>query len=93
MPLFWVLRRKDHVLKHRVYGPTLTFWILEAAARQGITVGIYGAAPDVLAALLTNIRRKFPDLNIAYSHSPSYRKLTPEEDAAKYIDQSLHQVI
>ena len=73
MPLVWVLRRKGHDLKDRVYGPTLTLWILEAAARQGIPVGFYGAAPDVLAALLSNIRRKFPNLNIAYSHSSPFR--------------------
>jgi N-acetylglucosaminyldiphosphoundecaprenol N-acetyl-beta-D-mannosaminyltransferase len=80
MPLVWVLRRMGCDIKDRVYGPTLTLWVLEAAAKQGIPVGFYGAAPDVLDALIANIRKKFPTLNIAYTHSPPFRELSFEED-------------
>lgn len=81
MPLVWVLRRLGHRLKDRVYGPTLTLWVLEAAAKQGVPVGFYGGAPDVLERLIENIRKRFPDLQVAYKLSPPFRNLSSDEDA------------
>lgn len=86
MPLVWVLRRMGHGLGDRVYGPTLTLRVLEAAAMQGLPVGFYGAAPHVLAALIENVQREFPGLCVAYSHSPPFREPTPEEDDAAVQD-------
>jgi N-acetylglucosaminyldiphosphoundecaprenol N-acetyl-beta-D-mannosaminyltransferase len=86
MPLVWVLRRMGHCLKDRVYGPTLTLRVLEAAARQGLPVGFYGASPSVLAALIENVQREFSGLCVAYSHSPPFREPTPEEDDATVRD-------
>jgi N-acetylglucosaminyldiphosphoundecaprenol N-acetyl-beta-D-mannosaminyltransferase len=80
MPLVWVLRWMGHDVKERVYGPTLTLRVLEAAAGQKVSVGFYGASPDVLAALIVNIGRRFPDLDIVYTCSPPFRELTPDED-------------
>jgi N-acetylglucosaminyldiphosphoundecaprenol N-acetyl-beta-D-mannosaminyltransferase len=64
MPLVWVLRRMGHSLKDRVYGPTLTLRVLEAAARQGLPVGFYGAVPEVLAALIANVRQQYPETSL-----------------------------
>ena len=82
MPLVWILRWLGHDVKERVYGPTLTLRVLEAATGRGVPVGFYGATPDVLAALIANMQRGFPGLNIAYSCPPPFRELTPDEDAA-----------
>lgn len=82
IPLVWVLRRMGHGLKDRVYGPTLTLRVLGAAARQEVPVGFYGATPEVLAALIANVRQQFPGLCVAYSHSPPFREPTLEEDDA-----------
>jgi N-acetylglucosaminyldiphosphoundecaprenol N-acetyl-beta-D-mannosaminyltransferase len=82
MPLVWVLRRKGFPLKDRVYGPTLMLHVLEAAARQGVPVGLLGGAPDVLDALVGRLRERFPSLQIAYRQSPPFRALTAEEDRA-----------
>jgi N-acetylglucosaminyldiphosphoundecaprenol N-acetyl-beta-D-mannosaminyltransferase len=82
MPLVWMLRRLGHPLEDRVYGPTLTLRVLEAAARQGIPVGFYGGAPDVLVRLVKNVQNRYKNIQIAYRFSPPFRELTPEEDKA-----------
>jgi N-acetylglucosaminyldiphosphoundecaprenol N-acetyl-beta-D-mannosaminyltransferase len=80
MPLVWMLRLMGHRLEDRVYGPTLTLWVLEAAARRGVPVGFFGGAPDVLKALVHKMGQRFPGLKIAYRHSPPFRDFTREED-------------
>ena len=82
MPLIWILRLLGHDMEGRVYGPTLMLRVLEAAARQGVPVGFYGASPDVLDALIANMRQKFPGLCVAYSCSPPFREQTVDEDNA-----------
>ena len=82
MPLVWVLRRKGHALKDRVYGPTLTRWVVAEAARRGIPVGFLGGTPDVLAALVRNLRAELAELQVKYQHSPPFRPLSPDEDRA-----------
>ena len=82
MPLVWMLRRLGHPLEDRVYGPTLTLRVLEAAASQCIPVGFYGGAPDVLAQLVKNVQNRYKNIQIAYRFSPPFCELTPEEDKA-----------
>jgi N-acetylglucosaminyldiphosphoundecaprenol N-acetyl-beta-D-mannosaminyltransferase len=80
MPLVWGLRWLGVEGPTRVYGPDLTPTVLDTASRQGLAVGFYGGAPDVLNALVAEVRRRWPDLKIAYAYSPPYRELTSEED-------------
>ncbi len=80
MPLVWALRLLGHPHATRVYGPDLTPIILERAANDRIPVGFYGASPEVLAKLIQVVQRRFPNLHIAYSFSPPFRPLSPEED-------------
>jgi N-acetylglucosaminyldiphosphoundecaprenol N-acetyl-beta-D-mannosaminyltransferase len=80
MPLVWSLKWLGVKGAERVYGPTLTERILDAAAARGIPVGFYGASPDTLRQLLENCRRRWPGLNIAYSFSPPFRPPSPQED-------------
>ncbi|MCW5978623.1 MAG: WecB/TagA/CpsF family glycosyltransferase [Bryobacteraceae bacterium] len=80
MPLVWSLRLLGCKDVERVYGPDTTLLVLDAAARDGIPVGFYGAAPATLAVLLKVIRSALPGIHIAYSFSPPFRPLTLEED-------------
>ncbi len=82
MPLVWVLRRKGFALKDRVYGPTLTRWVVAEAARRGIPVGFLGGAPEVLGALVRNLQADFPGLSVVFQHSPPFRPLSSDEDRA-----------
>ena len=80
MPLVWMLRLKGKLNQARVYGPTLMLHILESAACQGISVGFYGGRPEVLESLIQAMQAKFENLNVAFSLSPPFRMMSPEED-------------
>ena len=82
MPLVWTLRKMGFPDQSRVYGPDLTLCLCEAAAREGIPIGLYGGTPQALEALQTAYRSRFPNLKIVYAHSPPFRPLSPEEDEA-----------
>jgi N-acetylglucosaminyldiphosphoundecaprenol N-acetyl-beta-D-mannosaminyltransferase len=80
MPLVWALRLLGVGGATRVYGPDLTPMVCERAAALGIPVGFYGGAPEVLEDLTANLVRRYPELTIAYSYSPPFRPLTPDEN-------------
>jgi len=81
MPLVWMMRLKGCRGQERVYGPTLMLHVLEAAAREGIAVGFYGGRPEVLEMLIERMQTRYASLNVAFSFSPPYREMNPEEDA------------
>lgn len=81
MPLVWLLRRFGIPDAERVYGPDLMGFVLAAAAKQGVPVGLYGGSAAVLDLLRKRLSARFPALDIAYSESPPFRVPTPEEDA------------
>jgi N-acetylglucosaminyldiphosphoundecaprenol N-acetyl-beta-D-mannosaminyltransferase len=80
-PIVWALRLLGNAGATRVYGPDLTPIVLEDAQANGLPVGFYGGAPDVLKGLVEVLATRFPRLKIAYAYSPPFRPLTPEEDA------------
>jgi N-acetylglucosaminyldiphosphoundecaprenol N-acetyl-beta-D-mannosaminyltransferase len=80
MPLVWMLRLKGHPDQQRVYGPTLMLHVLEAAARENVTVGFYGSSPEVLHSLLERMQKRFPSLQVVYSFSPPFQEMSQEED-------------
>ncbi|MGH0032594.1 MAG: WecB/TagA/CpsF family glycosyltransferase [Myxococcota bacterium] len=82
MPLVWMLRALGVGDAKRVYGPDLTPLVCEAAARRGVPVGFYGGDAATLEALVDRLRARFPGLRIDFAHSPPFRALTVEEDAA-----------
>ena len=81
MPLVWLLRRFGIPDAERVYGPDLMGFVLEAAAKQGVPVGLYGGSAVVLDRLIERLSARFPALDITYSESPPFRVPTQEEDA------------
>ena len=95
MPVVWCLRLLGVQHASRVYGPELTPRLIQAAARAGVKIGFYGGAPDTLDALVATVVERYPDVEIAYAHSPPFRTLTPEEDTAdvRAIRQSGVQVL
>lgn len=82
MPLVWILRLMGVKGQQRVYGPDLSLYVGEAAAREGIPVGFYGGTPEALEGIRTNFMRRFPGLRVVYAYSPPFRLLTSEEEEA-----------
>jgi len=80
MPLVWGLRLLGVAGATRVYGPDLTPVVCQLATEQGVPVGFYGGAEDVLGTLTARLERRFPRLQVVYRSSPPFRPLTPEEE-------------
>lgn len=80
-PVRWALNLLHGTdLTERVYGPELMLQLCRRAARDGVSVYLYGGSPEVAEALQQNLKDMLPDLQIAGYESPPFRALTPEED-------------
>src|SRR5437868_6772 len=66
-------------LRERVYGPTLTLQLCEAASAQHLPVYFYGSTQTVLDSLVAKLRGRFPDLKIAGIRPSSFRSLSDSE--------------
>jgi len=81
VPLVWCLRLLGIGRAVRVHGPWLLPFLCEQAARRDVPVGFYGGEPDVVRALVAELRRRAPRLEVAYQHCPPFRQMTVTEDA------------
>jgi N-acetylglucosaminyldiphosphoundecaprenol N-acetyl-beta-D-mannosaminyltransferase len=79
-PMVWGLHLLGMKRATRVYGPDLTGYVLEAAVRENIPMGLYGGSKEVLNNLVGIVEKRYPGVSIVYSHSPPFRLLKPEED-------------
>jgi len=79
-PVRWALNwlYRTH-LPDRVYGPTLTLKVCEAASKAGLPIYLYGSRPEVLEQLITNLTTQFPGLQIAGYQPSRFRQLSAEE--------------
>ena len=82
MPVVWALRALGNPRAQRVYGPDATLAMLAAAEDAGLPVGFYGGSQETLGGLLRAVRARYPSLDVAFSLSPPFRALLPEEDEA-----------
>ena len=82
MPLVWALKLFGHPEATRVYGPTLTLHVCEAAASEGIPIGLYGGTPESLHEFKAFLHHEYPGIRIACAIAPPFRSLTQEEDDA-----------
>lgn len=81
-PVAWGLKALGEPIERRVYGPDLMAYQAERAARLGHRWFLYGGRDDDPAALQRLIDRlaaRHPGLQIAGSHRPVFRPLTPAE--------------
>lgn len=82
MPVRWAL---DHFYKtrlpDRVYGPTLTKYVLQKADQRGLSVFLYGSRAATLEKFQVWIQKSYPRLRIVGVHVDRFRDATPQEDA------------
>ena len=81
VPLVWMMRAKGQREQTRVYGPTLMLHILNAASHENLPVGFFGSKPEVLNLLINRMLSKYKNLKVTFSCSPSFKPMSPEEDA------------
>lgn len=79
-PVRWALRLLYGIrLPDRVYGPTLTLRLCEAAEKRDLAVYFYGSTPETLDALRVSLRKSFPRLRVVGAEPSLFRRLTDEE--------------
>ena len=82
MAVVWLLRLKGHSQVRRVYGPDLMLAACEAGLGKGYRHYFYGGGPGVAEDLCSHLKSRFPDLQVAGTLTPPFRRMTPEEDRA-----------
>jgi N-acetylglucosaminyldiphosphoundecaprenol N-acetyl-beta-D-mannosaminyltransferase len=80
-PVAWRLRSLGCRGQQRIAGPDLMWRCCELAAERGLSVFLLGGTQDILGRLTARLRDAFPELRIAGSCAPPYRRLAPQEDA------------
>ncbi len=80
MPLVWSLKLFGVKDAQRVVGYGLMLSVLARAEALGIAVGFYGGKDAIRRLMVRKLKRQFPLLKVAYSYSPPFRPLSPQED-------------
>ena len=80
MSIVWSLRILGINNHEQICGRELTLSICAQAAQRKIPVGFYGSSQDVLEALVTNLKQRYPALDIPYIYSPPFRSLSSQEE-------------
>ncbi|WP_219904679.1 WecB/TagA/CpsF family glycosyltransferase [Stenomitos frigidus] len=81
-PLVQALRALGLKGASQVRGPNLTLHICEAAAKEGVAIGLYGGTPESLSLFTTFLEKLYPGIKIVCQIAPPFRALTAAEDAA-----------
>lgn len=79
-PLVWAQKLLGHRSVEQVRGADLTLALCEMASEKGIPVGFYGSTPDVLDKINITLKNDFSNLNVKYSFSPPFKKLSESEN-------------
>ena len=82
-PVRWGLNLLHRTrLRETVRGSDLTLQLVEAAADRGLPIFFYGSHVHVLDALVANLQRTYPQLQIAGMESSKFRSISFEEQQA-----------
>ena len=96
MPLIWIAKHLGITgLDGRVYGPDLTLGAFDEGRGGGTRHYLYGAAPETVKKMATELERRYPGVEIVGIESPPFRPLSAEEeeDVAQRIAQSGADVV
>jgi N-acetylglucosaminyldiphosphoundecaprenol N-acetyl-beta-D-mannosaminyltransferase len=82
MPLVWWSRRMGFADARQVCGTELLEAMCALGTKQRYRHYFYGGSPRVVEKLVSRLTERHPGLIVAGYHSPPFRSLTEEEDAA-----------
>jgi N-acetylglucosaminyldiphosphoundecaprenol N-acetyl-beta-D-mannosaminyltransferase len=90
-----LLHRGRGIPSDRVYGPDLFLEVLERGQTHGLRHYLLGSTPNVLASLESELRRRFPRVEIVGVESPPFRPLSETErsDQVRRIADSSADVV
>ena len=95
MPVVWWGRYRGHGATGRVYGPDLMTELCRGSSAAGPRHFLCGGAEGVAPLLEQKLQARFPDLMIAGTWTPPFRRLTEAEfkDLAGLIDAAGSDII
>jgi N-acetylglucosaminyldiphosphoundecaprenol N-acetyl-beta-D-mannosaminyltransferase len=79
-PLVWAARLLGVRGARQCRGLDLMLAVCECAARDGLSIGLYGGEPSVNEAVFRRLKDRYPGIVVTYRWTPPFRELTPEED-------------
>lgn len=80
-PVRWAMNAlHDTALADRVYGPDLTWHVLERSAELGLGVYLFGSTPETAEGFAAEIRRRLPSSKVVGVQPDRFRDATEEED-------------
>jgi N-acetylglucosaminyldiphosphoundecaprenol N-acetyl-beta-D-mannosaminyltransferase len=77
----WGARLLGERLPARLTGPSVMLEVCRQGVARGYRHFFYGGAQGIPERLAERLCERFPGLQVAGTHSPPFRELTPEEDA------------
>jgi len=80
MPMVWAGKLAGHREMGRVYGPDLMLDVCAWSETSGAKHFFYGGADGVAELLARQLQEKFPQLKIAGTYTPPFRRLTGDEE-------------
>lgn len=81
-PVRWAMNTLHRTgLDDRVYGPDLTWRVIEAAAADGVGIYLFGSTEETCEAFAAEIVRRYPTALVVDIQPDRFRDATPEEDA------------
>jgi len=80
-PLVWAQKLLGYKEAYQVRGSDLMLHVCKAAEERNIPIGIYGGSEKALKGFQSFLENRYPNLHVAYSLSPPFRKLSKAEDA------------
>ena len=76
-PVRWALNLLHGCkLKDRVYGPNLMLETCSKAAKEGVSIFLFGGKQELLDTLESQLKRKFPELKIAGKLASKFRTVS-----------------
>ncbi len=82
-PVKWALNALHGAgLEDRVYGPDLTWHVIEASASAGVGIFLFGSTQETCDAFAAEIVGRFPNAVISGIQADRFRDATDDEDAA-----------
>ena len=79
-PVRWAMNALHKAdLGERVYGPDLTWYVIEAAAKEGVKIFLFGSTEETCDAFADAIAKRCPGAVVDYQ-SDRFREPTPDED-------------
>ena len=82
MPMVWLGKWAGNAGMDRVYGPDLVLALGEVSAKHGLRHFFYGGGEGVAGQLALRMQRRFPGLTVVGTHTPPFRPLEADEEAA-----------